>query len=320
MLRRFAWGTLLFTLAVIAWGAFVRASGSGAGCGAHWPLCNGEVVPRPEAIETVIELAHRVTSGLSLLAVLALALFVFRTLPSPHPARLAAAASVFFMLTEAAVGAGLVLLELVADDASPARAYWMAGHLLNTFLLLGALTATAWWVGAGKGARPRKPSGSTRWLLGAALFGVLILGASGAIAALGDTLYPATSLAEGLREEFAPGAALLLRLRVAHPALAFTVGAFLVVAVPYLGRRGGDAGSVAISRLVAWIVLAQLAAGVVNVLLLAPIWLQIVHLLLADALWIALVLFGLTSSTERAGTRVAPSAMQEKTAASGRAG
>lgn len=303
---RLAWGTLGLTMAVIAWGAFVRASGSGAGCGAHWPLCNGQVVPRVPALETAIELTHRVTSGLALLAVATLAVLVFRRSGPGAPQRPAALAAVVFMLVEAAIGAGLVLLELVADDASLARAYWMAGHLLNTFLLLAALAATAWWTGPAAGARRARLPPGVALAAGSALGLVLLVGASGGVAALGDTLYPAASLGEGLRQDFTPGSALLVRLRALHPALALVMGAALVLAVPWMGRRAPGLRTRPLGRLVALLVVAQVAAGVINLLLLAPIWLQIVHLVLADALWVSLVLFTLGMTTSDEGTPVAP--------------
>src|SRR5512133_2746292 len=114
---RFAWAVLAYNLAVVAWGAFVRASGSGAGCGRHWPTCNGNVVPRSPSAATLIEFSHRLSSGLALLLVVTLALWAFRAYPRRHAVRRAAAASVVLMLTEALVGAGLVLLSLVAHDA-----------------------------------------------------------------------------------------------------------------------------------------------------------------------------------------------------------
>src|SRR5512136_1928461 len=144
-LTRFAWLVLAWNVAVILWGAFVRASGSGAGCGAHWPLCNGEVVPRAPALETMVEFMHRATSGIALLLVVALAAWVFRARPKGHPARRAAGASVVFILVEAAVGAALVLFGLVAENDSVARALFMAGHLANTFVLLACLTLAAHW-------------------------------------------------------------------------------------------------------------------------------------------------------------------------------
>ncbi|HUG02052.1 MAG TPA: COX15/CtaA family protein [Longimicrobiales bacterium] len=302
---RFAWGTLALTVAVIAWGAFVRASGSGAGCGAHWPLCNGEVIPRPEAVETAIELTHRASSGLALLAVVALALLVFRRSSPGAPQRRAAAAAVVLMVTEAAIGAGLVLLELVADNASAARAYWMAGHLLNTFLLLAALAATAWWTGPGAGPARASVPPSAKLAAGAMLALVLLVGASGGVAALGDTLYPVSSLGEGIRQDFAPGSALLVRLRALHPLLALIVGTILVVAVPVVGRRAGGRLTGPLVRAVVLLVVAQIGAGVVNLLLLAPIWMQILHLVLADALWVSLVLFALSLAAPVRGTPVA---------------
>ena len=304
--RRLAVATLVYTLVVIAWGAYVRASGSGAGCGAHWPLCNGEVVPRPESIETVIELTHRITSGLALVAVVALAVAVFRASTPGDGARVAAVASVVFMVTEAAVGAGLVLLEYVADNASAARAWWMAGHLMNTFLLLAALAATVWWTGPGAGSVRARASAASRVLAGVCVAAVLLAGASGGVAALGDTLYPASSLAEGVRQDFAPGAALLIRLRVFHPVLALFAALVLVLAVPFLARTAGRRARV-LGRALTMLVVAQLLAGSVNLVLLAPIPLQIVHLVLADLLWLGLVFFLLAVFTRVPGTPVAPS-------------
>jgi heme A synthase len=288
-LRRLAWLVLGWTVAVILWGAFVRATGSGAGCGAHWPLCNGEVLPRPHAIETVIEFTHRATSGVALLLVALLAVRVFRERPKGHPARRAATAAVVFILTEAAVGAGLVLLRLVADNESVARAVWMAGHLVNTFLLLAALTLSTHWTGSDAPLR-RDAVSRHGWAFGLGLLGILLVGTSGAVAALGDTLYPARSLLGGLAQDLSPTAHVLVQLRVAHPFLA--LAAVLVLAtVCARALRSGDDPSV---RRTAWAVaglsLAQVGLGLLNIILLAPIWLQIGHLLLADALWIALVL------------------------------
>jgi cytochrome c oxidase assembly protein subunit 15 len=277
---------LASNLAVILWGAFVRATGSGAGCGAHWPLCNGEVLPRAPALETLVEFTHRATSGIALLAVFYLAYRVFREKPAGHPGRHAAAAAVFFILTEAAVGAGLVLFRLVADNESVARALFMAVHLMNTFVLLACLALTAHFAAADE--RPRlRPQALPHLVAAVAL---LLVGTSGAIAALGDTLYPARSLAEGLAADLSPTARLLLRLRVAHPLLAL-VGAAAVLAAAASVLRAHAAPAL---RHAAWslaaLVVLQLLIGLVNVLLLAPVWMQLVHLLLADLVWIALVL------------------------------
>src|SRR5262249_27689561 len=139
---RFAWFVLAYTLAVIVWGAYVRASGSGAGCGSHWPLCNGEVVPRAARIEALLEFSHRVTTSLSGLLVILLVIGAFRAFPRRHPARLGSILTLGFILVEGLVGAAQVLLGLTADNSSAARAVVGSIHLANTFLLLGALTLT----------------------------------------------------------------------------------------------------------------------------------------------------------------------------------
>jgi heme A synthase len=288
-LARFAWLVLVWNVAVILWGAFVRASGSGAGCGAHWPLCNGEVLPRSPALETMVEFTHRATSGIALLLVFALALWVFRDRPKGHPARRAAAASVLFILTEAAVGAGLVLFQLVGANDSVARALFMAGHLANTFVLLACLTLAAHWCGTDDAVR-REAVARFGWTFALGAIGLVGVGKSGAVAALGDTLYPAQSILGGLAQDVSPTAHFLVQLRAAHPILALAG----VLLVAFAASRVLQATANTRARRLAWAVsglaLLQLAVGLLNVVLLAPVWLQIVHLLLADALWIAFVL------------------------------
>ena len=288
---RATWGLVAFLLAVVAWGAFVRATGSGAGCGAHWPVCNGQVLPRAPGLETVIEFAHRVSSGLVTLAVVAWAIWGFLAFPPGHRVRRGAALGVVAILVEGAIGAGLVLLRLTGKDDSLARAGMMGLHLVNTFLLLAVVALTGAW--AGGVARPRlRDQGAVAVLVPAALLGLVVLGVSGAIAALGDTLFPARSLAEGFRQDVSAGAHVLLRLRVVHPLLAVAVSALLLVTAGVCGLlRPGAAirrAAIALSALV----LLQLTAGMVNLALLAPVWMQLVHLLLADSVWLAAVLLG----------------------------
>jgi len=301
-LARFAWLTLFFNVAVILWGAYVRATGSGAGCGNHWPLCNGVVIPRAPSVETMIEFSHRLTSGLALVAVLLLFIGARRGLEAGHPARRAAGWSLFLMLTEAAVGAGLVLFRLVADNASMARALFMAVHLINTFLLLAALTLTAHWMSGGARMSPSDRAATLSTLVAAAV-GILIVGTSGAIAALGDTLFPFTSLREALAADLSPTSHLLIRLRVLHPALAIAVTIGLAALASRVRLAPGDARGRFAGRLVFALCIAQVAVGFLNVYLLAPVWLQLVHLLLADLLWIAFVVFAasaLATGAERA--------------------
>jgi heme A synthase len=287
-LARFAVWTLGLNVLVVLWGAVVRATGSGAGCGSHWPLCNGEMVPRSPTVATLVELTHRLTSGAALVLVAVLTVWCFRALPRRHPGRRAAVVAAALIVAEAAIGAGLVLFSLVGSDASVGRAAYMGLHLAVTFFLLAALALTAWWA---SGAPPVRLAGSATVYLGLAMAGLLLVGASGAIAALGDTLFPAGSLAAGMRQDVAPGAHFLLRLRVIHPLLATTVGVYLLLLPQLVGavRRGRTARR--FGSAVSLLALAQLAVGAVNLGLLAPVWLQLLHLLLADAVWVALVLF-----------------------------
>ena len=284
---RYAWAVLAYNLGVVLWGAFVRATGSGAGCGNHWPLCNGTATLHSASAATIIEFTHRVTSGLDLALVALLVVWAFRRFPRQHPVRLGATLAALFLITEALLGAALVLLEHVAKNASVSRAYSLSTHLVNTLTLLACLTLTAWWSTQRPAARG-VPSASRVWMAGVSLASVVLLGVSGAMAALGDTLFPVSSLAAGLAQDLDPAANIFLRLRLFHPAIAAAVGVWLLYyAVSSASRRPDVAGR-------AWTLVAllgaQIVAGVVNVLLLAPVWMQIVHLLLAGLLWITLVL------------------------------
>ncbi len=288
--RRLSWGTLAFIVFVILWGAVVRATGSGAGCGSHWPTCNGEVVPYSPSVETLIELIHRVTSGLSALLVAAQLFFAVRLYERRHRVRRAAGWSLAFMGIEVLIGAGIVLLRYVADNPSMARAGWMAVHLVNTFLLVGASTLTAHFASGGAGFRVRATSSGL--LAVASVVGMMLVGMSGAVAALGDTLFPAADLGSALAADLSPAAHVLVRLRIVHPFVAVGV-AFLVLVTRFVLASRGD-GNPALGgwgAAVRALVVVQMAAGLLNLVLLAPVWMQVVHLLLADLLWIALTLF-----------------------------
>lgn len=301
---RYGWAVLGYNLLVILWGAYVRASGSGAGCGAHWPLCNGEVIPRAPALETIIELTHRATSGVALLLVVGQLAWARRIAPRRGPLWWAAHAAMALMLTEALVGAGLVLFEMVAENASLARAWWLAAHLLNTFGLLAMLGLVPWLASRAGATRSTfgavlravwQAAGRERGLLLVALGGTLLLGMTGAITALGDTLFPSRSLAEGFAQDVSPTAHLLVRLRVIHPTLAVAMAAVLLLTAGVCAARRPSLETRRFGIAVAALVLTQLLAGVVNLVLLAPTWMQLVHLLLADLLWLALV--GLVATT-----------------------
>ncbi|MFZ1771183.1 MAG: COX15/CtaA family protein [Caldilinea sp.] len=296
---QFAWGVVAANVLVIVWGAFVRATGSGAGCGDNWPLCQGEVIPRPERIETIIEFSHRITSGLALLAVVALLVWAFRAYPKGHIVRKGAAFSMFFMVLEALIGAALVLLEYVAFNVSVGRAIWMAGHLVNTFLLLAALTLTAWW---GQGGLPLqlRRQGAVGWTLLSAFAGMLVLGMSGAITALGDTLV----LTGGISPTENTLVATLVELRILHPIIAFIVGALVGLAAWMAMQRRPGRATQQFGRLIIGLYVMQLLLGSLNVALKAPVWLQLVHLAVTSTIWIVLVLLAAAALARKDAVKI----------------
>ncbi len=288
--RRYAWFVLGLCVGVVLWGAYVRATGSGAGCGGHWPLCNGEVLPRSASTATLIEFTHRLTSGLVFVTVAVLQFWAFRSFPRRHPVRRAATLSMIFMVSEALLGAGLVVFGLVGENDSMARAWMMAFHLINTFLLLASLCLAAWW--ASGNPAPGRHALTWRALpIAALLAGLLTLGISGAVAALGDTLFPAASLSEAFSKDFSSQSHLLLQLRVYHPLVAFLVATLLLAALHMVYRNPFGESVRKLGLLTLAILLVQLGLGITNLLLMAPVWLQILHLAAADLLWIVAVLF-----------------------------
>lgn len=293
---RYAAGVLVYNIFVVLWGALVRATGSGAGCGSHWPLCNGDVIPRSPAAQTLIEFTHRITSGLALGAVILLCVWAFQLFPRSHCVRRFAVLSLVFILIEALLGAGLVLLEYVAQNASIGRAFYLSAHLANTQILLALLALCAWFARPQADEYQRAPFVLR---LAGTLPVLLIVSISGAIAALGDTLFPATSLAEGIRQELSSTAHILLRLRLLHPALAIFGGAYVLLVAFRIIKAKSSMHASSLAWAASGLVAAELIAGVVNVLLLAPVWMQIVHLLLADVLWVLMVLLVVEGSRRR---------------------
>ncbi|WP_018111004.1 heme o synthase [Thermus igniterrae] len=286
---RYAWGVLLWNVLVALWGAYVRATGSGAGCGAHWPTCNGEIIPRSPQVETLIEFTHRATSGLAFLTVLLLAVLAFRLFPKGHPVRLGAGLSLLFMLTESLVGASLVLFGWVADNVTPERAVVQMVHLANTYFLLASLALAAWWASGGAPLR-LKGQGAVGVALLLGLLALLFLGMSGAVTALGDLLFPVRDTLEALERSLTPGEHFLVRLRVLHPLIAVSVGLYVVFAGFLVAHLRPSAQTRGLAQALAYLYGVQLLAGLVNVWLKAPVWMQILHLLLAYAVWLAFVL------------------------------
>jgi heme a synthase len=308
---RFAWGVVGLNILVIIWGAFVRATGSGAGCGSSWPLCQGEVIPQSQQIETLIEFSHRITSGLALLAVLALIVWGFRAYPKGHPVRKGVVWTGIFIILEALIGAALVLLEYTAFNVSVGRAIWMAGHLVNTFLLLAALVLTVWWANGGGRLRLRGHgvAGWSYWLLVAGMF---VLGASGAITALGDTL----TITGGISPQENALVATFVELRILHPLIAFAVFGLALLAV-WLANRSGTANAEMqrFGQAIVILFIVQLLLGGLNVQLRAPVWLQLVHLFFTSVIWMLVVFFGAAMLSNRPAENVEPGATYVKAGA-----
>jgi heme a synthase len=289
-LRRFAWGVLAFFIATILWGAVVRATGSGAGCGDHWPLCNGTVLQPSPTLHTIIEFSHRVSAGaIDSVLVVALLVWTWRRTTPGHLARWAAGASIFLTVTEGALGAVLVKLGLTAQSRSPLRAPVEALHFSNTLLLVAALAMVAHFLGRRAGFRWRDirvsaPIGTT-----VGMISMMIVGVTGSMAALGDTLFPATSLGNSLQQDFSADSNWLLRWRWTHPTVAILASIFLIWLLIRAARRAGPWDNRKLSALVVALLAAQYLLGALDVWLLAPVWMQVIHLLGADVLWCALV-------------------------------
>jgi cytochrome c oxidase assembly protein subunit 15 len=244
------------------------------------------VVQTHPGLATLIELAHRMTSGITVIAILLLLVWIFRSTVAGHLARITVIAATLLIFNEALLGALLVLLRLTADNRSPARAVYLSLHLANTLLLLGALALCAHFLSGGEAFYRRSVRFTKLPQAITGLSAILLVGMSGTLAALSDTLFPATSVRAALAQDFSSGSTWLQQLRFLHPVTAVIAGLFicwlLLRSVPRPGERKLALGVLSLLAL-------QCVLGIADVALLAPLWLQITHLLVADVLWIALV-------------------------------
>ncbi|WP_263409262.1 COX15/CtaA family protein [Terriglobus tenax] len=277
--RRLAWLTLGWNILVVLWGAVVRATGSGAGCGNHWPLCNGQVIPHSPRVDTIVEFTHRMMTGGATLLTVALLIAVFAATAKYHPARKAIVAATILLVNEAILGAVLVKLGYVTGNRSVGRVILLSIHLSNTLLLLGAYTLSVYFL-----ERPWRFTVSRRnlWFSIVGIVSTLVVGVSGSLAALGDTLFPSTSLRAAFVQDFSSSAPMILRLRSVHPLSAILATIFVV----WLLKRAWGSP---LANLVLALLAFQIALGLADLLLLAPTWMQVVHLLGADLYWSALL-------------------------------
>lgn len=281
--------TLIYTWFVVLWGAFVRASGSGDGCGKNWPKCHGQLIPKNATIETLIEYIHRFSSGLYGLLILGLVFWTIQHFRQQKKGLLWLLPLAVLILTvfEALIGAKLVLSGLVGSNESWARALIMVVHLINTFLLMASLIGTLYFtmLSATESSpilkRPLEtPNFNLNIKLSFALItlGLFLVASFGAITALGDTLYPSETLTKGISEDFSMASPWILKLRVFHPLLA-------VLTCLYLFLTFYDFRNDKVIKFYLITAIFTLCLGVVNLLLLAPIYMQLIHLLTAQILW-----------------------------------
>lgn len=301
--RRWCLGFFFFNCAVILFGAVVRITGSGAGCGQHWPTCHGEVLHLPKSVETIIELTHRATSGLDLLLCILVLVLTFRVFEKGHWARKGAALSLLWMITEALVGARLVISELVGMNDTMPRALVMMIHLLNTSLLTSAILVALY------SARPQSPRFS-QWRsakslrVWTAIACVLFISATGAVTALGDTVYPVAeegvNLSQRWLEVQSSQEHFLKRVRMIHPIFAIGVSGLVAwLLVQTLDRIPTNAFARPWIKRSLAVMALQVALGVINIVLSAPGWMQVVHLAAALALWSTLTLSLLGCAEDR---------------------
>jgi cytochrome c oxidase assembly protein subunit 15 len=283
---RFAWVVVGYFVFVVLLGAVVRATDSGGGCGQSWPLCNGDFFPHHPRLATIIEFTHRSTSGVCTVLLLALTVWTFFSTYRGHRARKAVLWSVFFLVTEALLGAALVLKHWVESNVSTGRTIAQSIHFTNTLLLMGALALTAWFL---RDETQDLIAGAvSKWAAWVAVIAAIVVGATGALAALADTLFPAPTLMAALGQDFAASAPTLIHMRWMHPAAALVEAVCAAILIQALVEA--HHGWTSLSKTLATLLTAQFVLGIADVLLLAPTWMQVLHLLGADLFWIALVI------------------------------
>ena len=300
---------LAYSLVVILWGYFLRLSESGDGCGTDWPLCNGGALPLGAAFPTWVEFGHRVSSGLVLVLVSAMAVWAFRVHPQGHLVRRAAGWSLLLTVTESAFGAVLVVFGLVAEDVSTARIMIRPFHVTNTFLLMAALGLTAWWAHLGVARAMSLWEPRHRPVVLASL-AVLTLAWTGSWAGLATTAFPAESFSQGVGQYVDPEH-VLIYLRIFHPAVA--IGAvYLLFRLAIAARRSApDRATSAIASGVSALAVAQLVIGPLTILLLQPVQLRLLHLFLADLLWLGVIFLGASMLVEASSRPVSRGTLAE---------
>lgn len=284
-LTLFAQTLFYYTLVVILWGAWVRISHSGDGCGDTWPLCGGKLIPEVERGKTWVEYGHRLMSGVYGILVFVFWLWGRRLLPKKSLAATAILLTFLFTISEALLGAKLVIFGLVTSNDTPFRAFVMALHQINSLLLTGSIAVA--WLGLqandsmlGKHAVKIKDFFSLRTL------SILLFAITGAWASLSTTLFPSESLISGLMNDLSAESHYLVRLRILHPLLAVSLGLYFVwdYWTKSLSTETNEL-SKKISAQTAFAFLVAIAFGASTLLALSPTWMKLTHLGIAHLLW-----------------------------------
>ncbi|MDE0119741.1 MAG: COX15/CtaA family protein [Bdellovibrionales bacterium] len=283
--------TLCFCLLVILWGAWVRISHSGDGCGQSWPSCQGQyLIDSGEQQKTWIEWIHRATSSLFGIMVIWLFIWSFLKFPFRHPVSKSVLCIFLFTISEALIGAGLVLAGLTGDNTSPARVLVMNLHLLNSVLLVSSLFI-CWRLSLGKKFSffNRMNEGSDRLSKALFLFVFFLIAFFGSVSSLASSLFPSPSLLEGLALDFNPDSPWLIRLRWLHPFLALSFGGAFLYYYFFQDKREKGTRTV-LQKIFIVCVSLTLFSGLMNLLLLSPVFLKLVHLLIVYLLVMSFIL------------------------------
>lgn len=281
---------IIYSLVVILWGAFVRISNSGDGCGKSWPLCHNAVIPLNHSLPTWIEFFHRMTSGIYGILILLLIIMAFASYDKGHIVRKLAITSGVFTVSEALLGARLVLAGLVGSNDSIERAFTMTVHLVNSLFLVAVLVLLYDW------AREKKYQvllihKRTHHLFITFVLLFLVIGCSGAIASLSTTLFPSESLLSGVLADFSKQSHFLVRVRISHPLTATVLGLGLCAFLYTAYTKARDEKLKFRTSLLLGLIASGIGIGYSTLFLLSPVFLKLLHLSWAYFIWIGLWLF-----------------------------
>ena len=277
--KPYAKAGLYLSIASILAGAFVRATGSGDGCGATWPTCKGKIIPALSDTSELIEFSHRSLSGV----LLVVTLIIFAKTRSFQKGTLVRSVSnylTFFVIFEALIGAVIVIFEWVGLNSSLPRIIAVPIHLVNTFGLLGSYAIL--YKILQDDLENIRPMFNKNFILISSLF--LLSGATGSITALADVLFPSASFIEGFLADFDRTSEVLTRLRILHPIISSALSIVLFVYATGISNKY----NVSVKPLKLLIIIAVFL-GVLNVLSNIVLPLSILHLAIADFLWISYI-------------------------------